>query len=77
MSYYARPIRMLGQFEGMSAFLPNVTALESVLMHKEAFLSCQIDGINVSVYDMLDASRKPDGNILHVKTMYPRAFRIG
>lgn len=52
--------RLLGQLEGMSAFLPNMTALESVMLYKETLLSCMIDGHKASVYDILDASRKPD-----------------
>jgi len=50
--------RLLGQLEGMSAFLPNVEAIESVFMHKEALLSCQIDGRTALPYSVFDASKK-------------------
>ena len=50
--------RLLGQLEGMSALLPNVTAIESILMRKEALLSCRIDGIEVPPYSIFDATEK-------------------
>ena len=50
--------RLLGRLDGMSGFLPNVQAVELILMHKEALLSCQIDGKEASLYNALDTSRK-------------------
>ena len=59
--------RLLGRLEGMSAFLPNRVAVESIFMHKEAFFSCEIDGITASFYDILDISRISDKTILPFK----------
>jgi Fic family protein len=50
--------RLLGQLEGVSAFLPNAAAIESIFVCKEALLSCRIDGINEFLYHFLDASEK-------------------
>lgn len=58
--------RLLGLLEGMSVFLPNATAIESVFLRKEALLSCQIDGIDAPFYDIIDASRKDDKGIVPV-----------
>ena len=59
--------RLLGRLEGMSVFLPNMVAVESILMHKEAFFSCEIDGITAPFYDILDISRISDKTILPFK----------
>jgi Fic family protein len=61
--------RLLGQLEGMSAFLPNVEAIESVFVSKEAHQSCSIDGINESLYCLLNASEKN-----HSKTRVTRDY---
>ena len=50
--------RLLGQLEGMSSFLPNSQAIESVFMRKEALLSCRIDRIEVPLYSVCDATEK-------------------
>lgn len=52
--------RLLGQLEGMSGFLPNIAAVNSIILQKEAILSCQIDGTNAPLYDVLDTSLKTD-----------------
>jgi hypothetical protein len=52
--------RLLGRLDGMSAFLPNPVAVEKIMMFKEALLSCQIDGINAPLCNVLDSSRKAD-----------------
>jgi len=61
--------RLLGQLEGMSGLLPNVEAVESIFLCKEAFLSCQIDEIDVHFYDIIDATKK-DSNNKNVYTIY-------
>lgn len=59
--------RLLGQLEGMSGFLPNIAAIESIIIQKEALLSCQTDGINIPFYKVLDSSHKTDEITLPVK----------
>ena len=49
---------LLGQLEGMSAFLPNAAAIESIFIYKESLFSCMIDGIDASLYSILDFSGK-------------------
>ncbi|MDK2905989.1 MAG: hypothetical protein PWQ67_339 [Clostridia bacterium] len=49
--------RLLGILEGMSGFIENIDVIESMLIKKEALLSCKIDGIDVSLDDILDLSR--------------------
>lgn len=66
--------RLLGQLEGMSAFLPNADAIESIFLYREALLSCQIDGITAPFYDVVDASRKEDKITRPVKN-YVSALR--
>jgi hypothetical protein len=68
--------RLLGRLDGMSDFLPNVFAVECILMHKEALLSCQIDGIEASLYNSLDASRKRDNKSLPIVN-HVSAMRLG
>ena len=50
--------RLLGQLEGMSSFLPNLRAIESVFIRKEALLSCRIDGIEAPLYNVYDVTEK-------------------
>lgn len=38
MNLLAKAHRILGLIEGMATYLPNITAIESVFLHKEAFL---------------------------------------
>ena len=68
--------RLLGQLEGMSSFLPNAVAIETILLQKEALLSCQIDRINASLYDVLDFSRKTDKVTAPIKR-YASAMILG
>jgi Fic family protein len=67
---------LLGQLEGMSAFLPNATAIESIFMYKEALLSCQIDGIYTPMYNILDISRKDYTNARIIQD-YISAMKYG
>lgn len=50
--------QLLGQLEGMSAFLPNVSAIKMIMLQKEAQRSCHIDGIAVSLYNILEHSKE-------------------
>lgn len=68
--------RLLGQLEGMSSFLPNADAVKSIILYKEALLSCQVDGINAPLYDILDSSRKEYKKIAPIKE-YVSAMRYG
>ena len=68
--------RLLGRLDGISAFLPNVSAVESILMHKEALLSCQIDGIEASLYNVLDASLKCNDKTVLINN-YVSALQLG
>lgn len=63
----AKAHRLLGLLEGMSAFLPNIAAVESVFMYKEALWSCQIDKIEAPFYVVLDASQKITPKTLPLK----------
>jgi Fic family protein len=51
----------------MSAFLPKVAVIESVLMRKEALLSCMIDGIEVPPYSIFDVTEKNQARIRPVR----------
>ena len=68
--------RLLGQLEGMSALLPNITAIESVFTHKEAFLSCKIDMIEVPLYSVFDATKKEQIKLRSIFN-YVSALRYG
>ena len=68
--------RFLGRLDGMSDFLPNVFAVEYILMHKEALLSCQIDGIEASLYNSLDVSLKRDNKLSPILN-HVSAMRLG
>jgi Fic family protein len=68
--------RLLGQLEGMSAFLPNAAAIESVFMNKEALLSRWIDGSSTSLYSVFDISEKDKYKSRSVRD-YAVAMRYG
>jgi len=55
--------RLLGQLEGMSAFLPNAAAVESVFMRKEALMSCWLEGIDMPFYDVFDVTKRDKTSI--------------
>lgn len=63
----AKANRLLGQLEGISRLLPNMEAVISIMVTKEAFLSCQIDGIKASFFDVLSTSGSPKYNVRLVK----------
>lgn len=48
--------RLLGQLEGVSSFLPNANAVNTIMLQRETQLSCQIDGIVVPFYNILNTS---------------------
>lgn len=60
--------RLLGQLEGMSGFLPNANAINTIMIQIEAQLSCQIDGIAVPLYNILDTSQKETEAINSIKS---------
>lgn len=60
--------RLLGQLEGMSGFLPNANAVNTIMLQKEAQLSCQIDGIAVPLYKILDTSKKETDGMNSIKS---------
>jgi Fic family protein len=68
--------RLLGQLDGMSGLLPNAEAIESIFLHKEALLSCQIDEFNMPFYDVIDATKKADKQN-HTIYSYISAMKYG
>lgn len=58
--------RLLGIIEGMSKYIPDIDIFISMLMKKEAHLSCQIDGINAPFYDILDSYSEKSKNVADI-----------
>ena len=46
--------------------MPDVDTYINMLMKKEAHLSCQIDGINAPLYDILDSSSQKSKNAVNI-----------
>lgn len=68
--------RLLGQLEGMADLLPNASAVNTIMLQKEAWLSCQIDGIVTPFYDVLNTFQKKEMSAVSVKS-YISAMAIG
>lgn len=66
--------RLLGQPEGMSGFFPN--AINTMMLQREAQLSCKIDGIAVPFYNILDTSQEGTEDINSIKS-YISAMNTG
>lgn len=52
--------KLLGRLEGMSDLLPNVKAVNNIMLHKEAWLSSQLDGIVTPFYDVIDTFQRKE-----------------
>jgi Fic family protein len=65
--FLSKAHRVLGILEGMTQFVPNVDAIESILLKKEALLSCQIDGSEASFEDVLHNSKKKNKYIFDIR----------
>lgn len=68
--------RLLGQLEGMSGFLPDVNAVNTIMLQREVQLSCEIDGIVVPLYNILNTSQKETDDINPIKN-YISAMNTG
>ena len=70
----AKAHRLLGILEGMSGFIPTIDVIESMLIKKEALLSCQIDGIDVpfdNIFDLSKVQNKKVSSVLnYIKATY-------
>lgn len=53
-SLLSKAHRFLGILEGMSQYIPDIDTSINMIMKREVHLSCQIDGINASFYDIFD-----------------------
>jgi Fic family protein len=58
--------RLLGILEGMSQYIPDIGTYTNMLMKKEALLSCQIDRIDITFYDILYVDNEKNKNVVNV-----------
>lgn len=60
--------RLLGILEGMSDLLPNVKAVNNIMLQKEAWLSCQLGGIDMSFCDAIDTFQRKERSVAPIKS---------